>query len=211
MATVNLPKIIICERNNLLASSICSALKEHKEFACQAHTKNDSSLMELIAQGGARAVLINPDFLPAIPVDFVKSLSDAYTGCRGIAYYFPESHASALNCIRAGFGGAVSQLLRIHDLEEAIKTVCLGGVYVDSCAETSNSGCEQGRCRVSLSTREQFVLEHVARGHSQKEIARLLSLSIKTIETYKLRGTRKLGLSRKSSIVDYALQNNWLS
>lgn len=205
------PTIIICERNRFLADSLCNSFGTHGAFKSQAHGRNDASLMQLVTQVRACAVLINPDFLPAMPEDFVKSLARAHAGCRGIAYFSPEVRSSASACIRAGFGGAVSQSLSIHDLVEALRTVCLGSIYVDSGLVISEGADEHGRCLDSLSMREQFVLEHVARGHSHKEIARLLALSTKTVETYKLRGTRKLGLSRKSSIVDYALRNDWLS
>ncbi|TNC50870.1 response regulator transcription factor [Rubellimicrobium rubrum] len=53
-------------------------------------------------------------------------------------------------------------------------------------------------------------MEHVARGFSNKEIAGKLGLSPKTIETYRSRAAGKLGLRRKTDIVQYALRNNWL-
>lgn len=210
MGNGEIPTVIICERNRFLADSLCNAFSGHGAFKSQAHARNDASLLNLVAQVRACAVLINPEFLPDMPADFVQALSRAHIGCSGIAYFLPEARLSASACIRAGFGGAVSQFLPIHDLVEALRTVCLGGIYVDSVLVNSESTDGQAGCLDSLSGREQFVLEHVARGHSHKEIARLLALSTKTVETYKLRGTRKLGLSRKSSIVDYALRNDWL-
>ena len=62
-----------------------------------------------------------------------------------------------------------------------------------------------------MSERERYVLEHVARGFSNKEIAGRLGLSVKTVETYRARAAVKLGLRRKSDIVQYALRNDWLA
>lgn len=59
----------------------------------------------------------------------------------------------------------------------------------------------------SLSEREQEVLKMVALGHTSAEIAEQLSLSAKTVETYRARGMEKLGLRTRAALVKFALQN----
>ncbi len=61
-----------------------------------------------------------------------------------------------------------------------------------------------------LSDREKEVLRLIALGYSNKEIAIQLALSAKTIETYKARLIEKLGLSSRSELVRYALNQGWL-
>ena len=58
----------------------------------------------------------------------------------------------------------------------------------------------------SLSDREQEVLKMVALGHTSAEIAERLSLSTKTVETYRARGMEKLGLRTRAALVRFALQ-----
>jgi DNA-binding NarL/FixJ family response regulator len=62
-----------------------------------------------------------------------------------------------------------------------------------------------------LSTREAEVLKLVALGHSNKEIASELDVSAKSVETYKARGSEKLGLKTRADIVRYAASQGWLS
>jgi DNA-binding NarL/FixJ family response regulator len=50
----------------------------------------------------------------------------------------------------------------------------------------------------------------VAAGHSNKEIAGRLELSVKTVETYKARSLEKLGLHSRADLVRYALRRGWL-
>ncbi len=50
----------------------------------------------------------------------------------------------------------------------------------------------------------------IAAGHSNKEIATRLGLSVKTVETYKARSMEKLGLDSRADLVRYALQRGWL-
>jgi DNA-binding NarL/FixJ family response regulator len=49
-----------------------------------------------------------------------------------------------------------------------------------------------------------------AAGHSNKEIATRLDLSVKTVETYKARAVEKLGLATRADLVRYAVQQGWL-
>lgn len=58
-----------------------------------------------------------------------------------------------------------------------------------------------------LSAREQEVLALIARGHTQQEIADLLCLSVKTVETHKARITEKLQLRTRAELVRYAITN----
>jgi DNA-binding NarL/FixJ family response regulator len=54
------------------------------------------------------------------------------------------------------------------------------------------------------------VLRLIAQGHSNKEIAGRLNLSVKTIETYKTRSMEKTGLRSRIDIVRYASRHGWL-
>jgi DNA-binding NarL/FixJ family response regulator len=127
-----------------------------------------------------------------------------------------DDRGAALRCLAAGFVGAVSQGRGIEALVEAVMAAKLGGIYVDqSFAPSGPSGFgPEGPADdvlSPLSERERYVLEHVARGFSNKEIAGKLGLSAKTVETYRSRASGKLGLRRKSDIVQFALRNDWLA
>lgn len=61
-----------------------------------------------------------------------------------------------------------------------------------------------------LSARQAQVLQHMAWGYTNREIASILRLSVKTVETHKANGMRKLGLARRVDVVRYALQQHWL-
>jgi DNA-binding NarL/FixJ family response regulator len=62
----------------------------------------------------------------------------------------------------------------------------------------------------ALSEREAEVIKQVARGHTNQEIADQLTLSVKTVETYRGRAMEKLGLTSRAALVRYALERGWL-
>lgn len=59
---------------------------------------------------------------------------------------------------------------------------------------------------VPLSERELEVLRHVARGYTCKEIGQMLYLSVRTVETYRMRLMHKLGVKNRSELVEYAMK-----
>ena len=63
----------------------------------------------------------------------------------------------------------------------------------------------------ALSEREAEVVQRVARGYSNKDVATQLSLSVKTVETYRARAMEKLGLESRAALVRYALERGWLN
>ena len=62
-----------------------------------------------------------------------------------------------------------------------------------------------------LSEREKEVLSLVAWGYSNKEAADKLNVSVKTVETYRVRIAEKLGLRSRTQLVKYALRQGWLN
>jgi DNA-binding CsgD family transcriptional regulator len=71
-------------------------------------------------------------------------------------------------------------------------------------------GAKKTSLGAELSDREEEVVRLTAQGYSNKEIAARLSVSVKTVETYKARSLAKLDLRGRSDLVRYALQRGWL-
>jgi DNA-binding NarL/FixJ family response regulator len=65
----------------------------------------------------------------------------------------------------------------------------------------------QGKNAPLLSPRERVVVQLVAEGNSNKDVSRILSLSVKTIETQRAAAMRKLNLTSTAALVRYAIRN----
>lgn len=134
-----------------------------------------------------------------------------------IALSVHEDRAYLRELFEAGASGYVVKRAGADELLHAIRTVAGNGVYVDPrLAGSLVSSFVHGKAGLAaephkLTEREAKVLRRVAEGYSTKEIAGELSLSIKTIETYKSRAMEKLGLRHRVDIVRYAAKCGWLS
>jgi len=121
-----------------------------------------------------------------------------------------------LELLRAGVSGYVLKQSTTTELLDAIRRVAHGGEYVDPALTTRvtrlyrKRGPRDGETARGLTEREEEVLRHVAWGHSNKEVATALSLSVKTVEVHKANAMRKLGFRSRIDVVRYAVLKGWL-
>lgn len=119
-----------------------------------------------------------------------------------------------LPVLEAGGSGYVRKSSAHTDLLNAIRTVARGEVFLDPGATKTllrgylgrvHSGEELDLGEV-LSEREREVVKLTAEGHTAQQAADMLSLSPKTVETYRHRAMQKLGLANRAELVQYALR-----
>jgi len=117
----------------------------------------------------------------------------------------------AVRVLKRGAAGYMTKESAPAELVGAIKKVLAGGRYVSaSLAEklaTYVSADNQKPPQELLSDREFQVLRLIASGKIVSEIARELSLSVKTISTYRTRILEKMGLRNNAELMHYAMQH----
>ncbi|WP_422931817.1 response regulator [Singulisphaera sp. PoT] len=119
--------------------------------------------------------------------------------------------------LRAGASGYILKLATSEELIRAIRVVASGSVYLDPVLagkvvdDIVQDGHEPRKGDATrLTERESQVILRVAQGFSNKEIGAQLEISVKTVETHKLRSMEKLGLRSRAEVVQHALRQGWL-
>jgi DNA-binding NarL/FixJ family response regulator len=123
-----------------------------------------------------------------------------------------DEHLVAL--LEAGAGGYLLKSVADRELVDAVRTVAAGDVYVQPTAARAlarglakRDGNTGERARFEkLTDREQVVLKMVAEGYTAPEIGEHLTISPKTVDTYKQRIGEKLGLTHRTDYVKFALK-----
>jgi len=120
----------------------------------------------------------------------------------------------------SGASGFILKNAAGSELLSAIRTVGEGRTYVDptlagialrnALVPARPSGAPDGGL-ARLSPREIEVLRQLALGYTNKEIVNRLSVSVKSVETYRARLSEKLGLSSRAELVRYALENGMIA
>ena len=172
----------------------------------------------------ARAAELRPDVVVmdvSMPemngVEATRELRERCPDVKVLALTVHEDRSYLRELLKAGASGYVLKRAAAEDLVHAVGVVARGDLYLDPIVAASVveqlSRTQPRDVAVSvndLSDREAEVLRLIARGHSNREIAVRLDISVKTVETYKARSMEKLGLTGRADIVRFALEQGWL-
>jgi len=144
-------------------------------------------------------------------LDILRHLKAAHPRLRVlILSMYPEDQL-ARRALKAGASGYLNKESAAEELVEAVKKTCSGGKYLSrSLAEKLAfdlvAGAD-GPPHERLSDREFQVMCMIASGMTVSQIARSLSLSVKTVSTYRARALEKMNMKTNSQLTRYALQN----
>ena len=113
--------------------------------------------------------------------------------------------------------GALAYVLKqspSSELVDAVRAAASGRRYLDRSLAARVAGTMASpRARTAappITDRETEVLRLMALGHSNKDIANTLDLSVKTVEVHKANAMRKLRLNGRTDVVKYAMLQGWL-
>ncbi|QDR80165.1 response regulator [Sporomusa termitida] len=194
---------------------------------------NCSPLFEVIGEAGdgqqavAMVEELRPDVLlldismPVMSgVDCIKELKSRGLSCRILVLTMYDDDEYIKEVMRAGADGYVLKKSADTELVEGILKIHSGKKYLNetmsqtlltSLLRINNEKSDQRDPYILLSSRERQVLRLLAQGHTNSEIAEHLSLSTKTVDTYRSRIMNKLNVRKKSELVNYALQYKLIS
>ncbi len=122
---------------------------------------------------------------------------------------YPEKQY-AIRALKAGAAGYLTKESAPEELVAAIRKAAQGGTYVSQTLAEKLAGELKGEApkepHETLSDREYQVVQLLAAGKTVSEIAADLSLSVKTVSTYRARVLEKLGLKSTAEIIRYAIE-----
>ncbi|MCC6342545.1 MAG: response regulator transcription factor [Bryobacterales bacterium] len=161
---------------------------------------------------------MNPGFLlldlnlPGLhPFEILRRARQHELTTRVIVMAVRGDRKTVLDSLRAGASGYILKSGPARQIEDAFKQILRGGAYVSPLIELTRLfvSAPGERCHPieNLSSREQQVFTLLVEGIRAKEIAARLSLSPKTVDTYRASLMRKLDLHDVPSLVKFAIQH----
>jgi two-component system response regulator NreC len=206
-------RILVCDDHALLRSGLRRLLDAEPDFSVVGEAATAAAVVE-------RAAALEPDvvildiFLP--DRSGIDALPDLLVLSPRSSVLVLSMHDDPGYVRRAFAAGAIGYLLKEaapQELVEAVREVGAGRRYVHPplgarlAADAPGSRPAESR---PLSQRESEVMELLALGHTNQDIAERLSISVRTAETHRAHVMRKLGLSTRAEIVRYALASGRL-
>jgi two-component system invasion response regulator UvrY len=204
-------RVLVIDDHAVVRRGLRDLLTEEVAGADVHEAASATPALEMLEQGGWDLVLLDLNLPGRDGLELLGDLKRRWPHLPVLVLSAYPEEEFAVRCLRLGAAGYVTKASLGDELVTAVGRVLGGGRYVS--AELGERLAALLALPVSdnpqelLSARELQVLRLVASGRSQKEIAAELSLSEKTIATYRARIADKLGISTGVELTRYALQH----
>ncbi len=204
-------KIFIADDHVIIREGLKKILQEIEDMNVVGEAGNAEELWEKIKSSDADIILLDLNFPGS---GFFSLISDLRIRLPQlfilVVTIYPEK-AYAIRAMKQGAHGFITKSETLETLEKAIRSILQTGEYLSPeigliLADELNEK-EPGYPHNLLSTRELEILRLISKGKKVKEISDELSLSVSTVNTYRLRIFKKMKMATDAEIVKYALEN----
>jgi DNA-binding NarL/FixJ family response regulator len=203
-------RIAIVDDHAMVRAGLRQFFSDQADFEVVAEAASGREAQELVRQGGLDVVLMDISMPDQSGVDVLSAIKARAPELPVLIFSgFAEAHY-ATRLLRQGASGYLNKDCDPEEIVKAIRTVIRGRKYISAAmAErlADGIGDEAKAPHEQLSERELQVFLRLARGEVVGEIAASMSLSIKTVSTYRTRVMEKLQLGSNSDLTYYALKN----
>ncbi len=207
-------RVLIADDHAVLRAGLRLLLIGQHEFEVVAEASTGSEALSLAEKLQPDLILLDLSMPSLGGMEILPTLRKMVPSIKILILTMHDDPQYLRQALKHGASGYVLKKAADAELISAIQAVLRGEMYVhpsmtrvlleDILPETKFSNADLTWS--NLSEREQGVLKMVALGHTSAEIAEQLSLSAKTVETYRARGMEKLGLRTRAALVKFALQ-----
>lgn len=217
---MNKIRIVIADDHAVLRSGLKAMLNYSPQFEVVGEAANGLEALKLLEECHPDVIILDISMPGMNGTECIKEIRYRGIPCRILVLTMYDDEEYVREVMRAGADGYVLKKAADTDLMEGIVKVYSGRKYLneslsekllDNLLHAVDEGPDRRDPYILLSSREREVLRFLAQGYTNSEIGKALSLSAKTIDTYRSRIMQKLKLHRKSELVNYAIQYKLIS
>lgn len=209
-------RVLLVEDQTILRHSLKALIANEPDLRVVGEAANGEDAVQLVQTLRPDIVVMDISLPGMDGVQATLTIKRTCPEVKVLALSVHETKVCIRGILQAGASGYVVKRSAAEELIQALHAVAVKGVYLDPIVAAKLVGHPQppatrkGRPE-PLSAREAKVLQLIALGYANKEIAAQLDLSVKTVETFKTRSMEKLGLRSRVDIVRHAVDRGWLT
>ena len=204
-------RVLIVDDHAVLRDGLKHIIDEPGGTAVFGEASTAQEAMELVRRAEWDLVILDISLGDVSGLDLLKNLRQLLPRLPVLVFTMHPERQYARRSFKSGAAGYVTKDSSPTELRQAIRKVAAGGRYVSpSLAETLVADLEAGEVRQpheQLSDREFEVMRLIASGQTVGQIAALLSLSDRTVSTYRSRILEKMGMRTNAQLTHYAIES----
>lgn len=206
-------KVVIVDDHPIVRQGIRAVLSQEPEFSVVGEADSLGNAMAVIEDTAPNIVIVDIALKGSDGLELIKSIRYQENDVPILVMSMYDESLYAERVLRAGANGYIMKEAVNENIVEAVHKILGGDIYFSDAARlrilqgvAQSKGDESVSPIERLSDRELEVFRLIGSGRGTRQIAEQLSLSIKTVETYRAHLKEKLNLENASALVQTAVQ-----
>jgi DNA-binding NarL/FixJ family response regulator len=211
-------RILLADDHRVMRQGLKSLLEEEPDFEVVAAAGDGRTAVELAEKWRPDVALLDISMPDLNGVEAARRITEVSPRTYVVALSMHSDRQHVTNMLEAGASGYVLKDCEFGELAAAVRVVAEGEVYLtprvsNVVLETYVRGrhTQEAPQLPQLTPREREVLQLIAEGHTTKEIAGVLGVSVKTIETHRANTMRKLDVRSVAELTKAAIREGLTS
>ena len=202
--------VYVIEDQNILRELVCRLIEDLKDFHLAGHCGDGLEALNECKKLGPDLVIVDIMVPSLNGLEIVRQLRKALPRCKLLVFSGYSTRDRVQAALKAGANGIVHKSATIGELEEGIRRVMAGEAYMSGeILEILRDIMLNPQVTDSLeklTPREREILQLVAEGHTTKEVAAKLDISVKTADTHRTNVMSKLDIHDVAGLTRFAIQ-----
>ena len=207
-------RVFLIDDHGVLRQGLRMLIDAQQDMRVVGEAERGHGAADAIARaGGADVAVLDISMPDTTGTHVAAELRAALPETKIVALTRHAEKAYVQQMLQNGANGYVLKQTAGDVLVTAIRTVMAGGTFLDPAVAGKmfdSASPRRGAVSSDLTAREQEVLKMVVLGHTNKEIASVLGITVKTVETHKANVMEKLEIDSRAELVRYAIAQGWL-
>jgi len=209
-------RILIVDDHGVLRAGLRALLNTEVDFKVVGEASDGEQALRLAQNLQPDIILMDISMPGPDGIQITQQITEKVPGARVLILTVHEDKSLLQAAIRSGASGYILKQAVESELVNAIRSVARGDLYIySSLTRSLLNGFGGGKYTEkpfseALTSREVEVLRLIARGHTGSQIAEMLMISVRTVETHRANLMDKLDLHSRAELVHYAVQHGLL-
>jgi two-component system response regulator NreC len=210
-------RILIVDDHGVLRAGLRALLSAEPDLVVVGEAVHGLEALKIVDKLNPDIILLDLSMPGPSGIEVTKELKQRLPNLRILILTVHEDETFLQEAIRAGASGYILKRAVESELIDAIRAVSRGEVYVHPAMTRAllnilaPSPATQESSNEPLTPREIEVLRLIAQGHTNRQMADILSISIRTVESHRANLMNKLGLRSRVELVRYAKEHHLMT
>ncbi|KJZ39950.1 response regulator transcription factor [Pseudomonas sp. B21-040] len=209
---MNLPypiRVALVDDHALVRDGIKALLAVMAPLEVVGEAESGAQAIEMVGRCQPDLLLVDISLRDMNGLELTRVLRSQYPSLKVLVLSMYDNNEYVSESVRAGASGYVLKNSPSREIIAAIEAIASGGTFYS--AEIAQRLIADKSSDNELTPRESQVLYKMAQGLNNKEMARELDISVRTVETHRLSIRRKLNIDKPAALVKYAIDHGIIS